>query len=218
MKGDNSITYSGVVLTFKSVKVQWLVKEILVFWSIGYIRFIGDDSEHKVDDSDDGWMLDSEEFGQEESEIVSESDCKTAMFTVEMCALWSSFTRPTPALLLLAPILLGLGEATHSELLGTKRVNQFSWYEIMVGNAMFQDQPKLSPLPQVRPHKSSPRRVSNKHEVYISPHRTTVTKTTPKGMSYCINKSPARVRQWAEHEQRILSMTLFSDIADISSF
>ncbi|KAK7113914.1 retinoblastoma-like protein 1 [Littorina saxatilis] len=54
------------------------------------------------------------------------------------------------------------------------------------------DQPKLSPLPQMRSHKASPRRVSNKHEVYISPHRTAVTKTTPKGMSYCINKSPAR--------------------------
>ncbi|XP_076470216.1 retinoblastoma-like protein 1 [Babylonia areolata] len=54
------------------------------------------------------------------------------------------------------------------------------------------DQPKLSPLPQLRSQKASPRRVSHNHEVYISPHRTAVTKTTPKGLSYCINKSPAR--------------------------
>ncbi|KAK7498153.1 hypothetical protein BaRGS_00010741 [Batillaria attramentaria] len=54
------------------------------------------------------------------------------------------------------------------------------------------DQPKLSPLPQMRLHTSSPRRVSKKHEVYISPHRTTLTKTTPTGMSFCINKSPAK--------------------------
>ncbi|KAL8603054.1 hypothetical protein ACOMHN_015619 [Nucella lapillus] len=54
------------------------------------------------------------------------------------------------------------------------------------------DQPKLSPLPQLRSQKASPRRVSNNYEVYISPHRTAVTKTTPKGLSYCINKSPAR--------------------------
>ena len=79
--------------------------------------------------------------------------------------------------------------------------SQLGWYT-------FQDQPKLSPLPQVRPHKSSPRRVSNKHEVYISPHRTTVTKTTPKGMSYCINKSPARVRPCAGNKQKNWSMSV----------
>ena len=37
-----------------------VVKEILVFWSIGYIFLMDDNSKHKVDDSDDGWMLDSE--------------------------------------------------------------------------------------------------------------------------------------------------------------
>ena len=41
------------------------------------------DSEHKVDDWDDGWVLDSEQIGEEESE-VSESDGNTAMLTVEM--------------------------------------------------------------------------------------------------------------------------------------
>ena len=49
----------------------------------GYILSV-DDSEHKVDDSDDGWVLDSEEIGEEESQIVSESDGNTAVSTVEM--------------------------------------------------------------------------------------------------------------------------------------
>ena len=31
MKGENSITSHCVVLTFKSVEIQWLFKEILVF-------------------------------------------------------------------------------------------------------------------------------------------------------------------------------------------
>ena len=34
-KVENSITSYCVVLTFKSAKIRWLVKEILVFWSIG---------------------------------------------------------------------------------------------------------------------------------------------------------------------------------------
>ena len=43
-----------------------------------------DNNDHKVDDSDSGWVLDSEEIGEEESEIVSDSDSNTAMLTVEM--------------------------------------------------------------------------------------------------------------------------------------
>ena len=42
------------------------------------------------------------------------------MLTVEIWAFLSGFSCPTPTLLLLAPILLGPGEATHSELLGMK--------------------------------------------------------------------------------------------------
>ena len=48
-----------------------------------YRLFMGDDSEHKVDDQDDGRVLDSEQIGEEESE-ASESDGNTAMLTVEM--------------------------------------------------------------------------------------------------------------------------------------
>ena len=72
-----------VVLTFESAKIQWLVKEILVFGSIDIYFFMDDDSEHKVDDSDDGWVLDSEQIWKEESEIVSESDGNTAMLLLK---------------------------------------------------------------------------------------------------------------------------------------
>ena len=37
------------------------------------------DSEHKVDDLDDGWVLNSERIREEESETVSESDGNTAV-------------------------------------------------------------------------------------------------------------------------------------------
>ena len=51
---------------------------------MGCILFTDDDSQHKVDDSDDGWVLNSEQIGEEESETVSESEGNTAMSTVEM--------------------------------------------------------------------------------------------------------------------------------------
>ena len=44
------------------------------------------------------------------------------MLTVEKQTFLSGFSRPVPTLCLLAPILLGLGEATHFDLLGTKSV------------------------------------------------------------------------------------------------
>ena len=53
---------------------------------------------------------------------MPESDGNSAMLSVEMLPFLSGFSCPTPTVLLLAPILLGPGEATHSELPGTKRV------------------------------------------------------------------------------------------------
>ena len=78
-----------------------------------------DDSKHSVEDSEDGWALDSEYTDEKESEIVSESDGNAAMLTVKMWAFLSIFSCPTQTALLLAPILLGPGEATHSESFGT---------------------------------------------------------------------------------------------------
>ena len=59
MKGESSITSYCIVLTFKSVKIWWLVKEILVFFlALDVYFFMADDSEEKVDDLDDAWVLD----------------------------------------------------------------------------------------------------------------------------------------------------------------
>ena len=86
-----------------------------------------DYSEHKVDDSNDGWVLDSEKVGEKESDIVSDSenDGNTAMLAAEIWVFLLGFSCPTPTLLLLAPILLWPGEATQLELLGTKRIKGF---------------------------------------------------------------------------------------------
>ena len=58
-KGRELTSYC-VVLTFKSAEIWWLFKEKLIFLSIGYKLFMDDDSEHKVNNSDDGWVPDSE--------------------------------------------------------------------------------------------------------------------------------------------------------------
>lgn len=58
------------------------------------------------------------------------------------------------------------------------------------------DAPPLSPLPPVRCHTTSPRRVSSKHSVYISPHKPTMRAQSPKSdtqrMLYCFNRSPSK--------------------------
>ena len=61
---------------------------------------------------------------KEESEDVSQSDGNTAKLTAKMWALPPGFSCPTPTLLHSAQISLELGKATHSELLGMKRVKR----------------------------------------------------------------------------------------------
>ena len=57
----------------------------------------------------------------------------------------------------------------------------------------FQTYVPLSPLPVVRSHSASPRRVSSKHAVYISPHKNAGRPLTPDSrMLYCFNRSPAK--------------------------
>ncbi|CAG2236659.1 RBL2 [Mytilus edulis] len=56
------------------------------------------------------------------------------------------------------------------------------------------DCPALSPLPMMKPQTLSPRRVSSKYPVYISPHKQINLKATPATgrMHYCFNRSPAK--------------------------
>ena len=55
------------------------------------------------------------------------------------------------------------------------------------------DAPPLSPLPVARPHMLSPRKVSNRHQVYVSPHKKPMTSPSRGGMTYVVSKSPAKV-------------------------
>ena len=55
-----------------------------------------------------------------------ESDGSIAMLAIEMRVFLLGFPSPTQTVLLLAPALFGLGEATHSKLLGTKMVKRLN--------------------------------------------------------------------------------------------
>ncbi|XP_061162475.1 retinoblastoma-like protein 1 isoform X1 [Saccostrea echinata] len=55
------------------------------------------------------------------------------------------------------------------------------------------DCPPLSPLPVVKSQSASPRRVSSKHPIYLSPHKPTLHATPmATGLSYSFQKSPAK--------------------------
>ena len=122
MKGQNSITSYCIVLTFKLAKTWWLVKELLVSKALGvYFLWILIESIKMMTQTMDGCSS-LNKLEVLESDVVSDSDGNTAVLTVKMWAFLSGFSCPTQILLLSAPILLGPGEVTHLELLGTKRV------------------------------------------------------------------------------------------------
>ncbi|XP_072024135.1 retinoblastoma-like protein 1 [Amphiura filiformis] len=61
------------------------------------------------------------------------------------------------------------------------------------GSTDLSSAPTLSPMPVVRPHQTSPRKVSSKHKVYISSHSDSTVHSPTKGnMMYYIQKSPAK--------------------------
>ena len=119
MKGQNSYC---IVLTFKSEKILWLVKEILVSKALGiYFLWILMASINMTTRTMYGCLI-VNKVGSWRLR-VSQSDGNTAVLSVEMWAFLSGFSCPTPTLLLFVPALFGPREATHWELLGMKRVN-----------------------------------------------------------------------------------------------
>ncbi|XP_072918384.1 retinoblastoma-like protein 1 isoform X2 [Hemitrygon akajei] len=52
--------------------------------------------------------------------------------------------------------------------------------------------PPLSPFPNVKPHPVSPRRISQQHAVYISPHKNGTSLTPRTAMMYRFNRSPSK--------------------------
>uniref|UniRef100_A0A8C3AFK9 Retinoblastoma-like protein 1 n=1 Tax=Cyclopterus lumpus TaxID=8103 RepID=A0A8C3AFK9_CYCLU len=60
------------------------------------------------------------------------------------------------------------------------------------------DAPPLSPFPAVRAQPLSPRRVSQRHSLYVSPHKNSAGGLTPTPFTYRINSSPSKVGRQAE--------------------
>uniref|UniRef100_A0A3Q3F9Y3 Retinoblastoma-like 1 (p107) n=1 Tax=Labrus bergylta TaxID=56723 RepID=A0A3Q3F9Y3_9LABR len=54
------------------------------------------------------------------------------------------------------------------------------------------DAPPLSPFPSVRAQPLSPRRVSQRHSLYVSPHKNAAGCLTPNSFTYRINSSPSK--------------------------
>uniref|UniRef100_A0A671WHN3 Retinoblastoma-like protein 1 n=1 Tax=Sparus aurata TaxID=8175 RepID=A0A671WHN3_SPAAU len=56
----------------------------------------------------------------------------------------------------------------------------------------YADAPPLSPFPSVRAQPLSPRRVSQRHSLYVSPHKNSAACLTPNSYTYRINSSPSK--------------------------
>ncbi|XP_077459439.1 retinoblastoma-like protein 1 [Stigmatopora argus] len=54
------------------------------------------------------------------------------------------------------------------------------------------DAPPLSPFPSVRCHPASPRRVSRRHSLYVSPHKASSGGPAPHAFTYRFNSSPSK--------------------------
>ncbi|KAM8914786.1 retinoblastoma-like protein 1 isoform 3-T3 [Spinachia spinachia] len=76
------------------------------------------------------------------------------------------------------------------------------------------DAPPLSPFPSVRAQPLSPRRVSQRHSLYVSPHKSSACCLTPNSFTYRINSSPAKelsdinrmIRQGSSSRKRAFTM------------
>nr|XP_057911502.1 retinoblastoma-like protein 1 isoform X2 [Doryrhamphus excisus] len=77
------------------------------------------------------------------------------------------------------------------------------------------DAPPLSPFPSVRAQPLSPRRISQRHSIYVSPHKGSAAATlTPNSLMYRINSSPSKelsdinrmIRQGSASRKRAFNM------------
>ncbi|CAN9512595.1 unnamed protein product [Ophioblennius macclurei] len=76
------------------------------------------------------------------------------------------------------------------------------------------DAPPLSPFPSVRAQPLSPRRVSQRHSLYVSPHKNSAGCLTPNSYTYRINSSPSKelsdinrmIRQGCASRKRAFTM------------
>ncbi|XP_062300088.1 LOW QUALITY PROTEIN: retinoblastoma-like protein 1 [Scomber scombrus] len=76
------------------------------------------------------------------------------------------------------------------------------------------DAPPLSPFPSVRAQPLSPRRISQRHSLYVSPHKNSAGCLTPNSYTYRINSSPSKelsdinrmIRQGSVSRKRAFTM------------
>ncbi|XP_061779729.1 retinoblastoma-like protein 1 isoform X1 [Nerophis lumbriciformis] len=76
------------------------------------------------------------------------------------------------------------------------------------------DAPPLSPFPSVQAQPLSPRRVSQRHSIYVSPHKGSAGCLTPNSLMYRINSSPSKdlsdinrmIRQGCASRKRAFNM------------
>ncbi|KAF7664249.1 hypothetical protein LDENG_00182580 [Lucifuga dentata] len=71
-------------------------------------------------------------------------------------------------------------------------VKMKSFVQRYVGHDNRSDAPPLSPFPSVRAQPLSPRRVSQRHSLYVSPHKNSAGCLTPNSYTYRINSSPSK--------------------------
>ena len=103
---ESSITSYCVVLMFKSAKIWRLVKELLVSETLGiFFPQILIASIKMMTRTMHGCLI-LNKLGRRRKKLCP-SDGNTAMLAVEMRAFLLGFSCPIPALLLLAPVLLG---------------------------------------------------------------------------------------------------------------
>ncbi|XP_067904818.1 retinoblastoma-like protein 1 isoform X2 [Heterodontus francisci] len=74
-------------------------------------------------------------------------------------------------------------------------VNRIKEFALKYSNVKLEcgvEAPPLSPFPNVKPHPVSPRRISQRHAVYISPHKNGTSLTPRTAMMYRFNRSPSK--------------------------
>ncbi|XP_076003457.1 retinoblastoma-like protein 1 [Genypterus blacodes] len=90
------------------------------------------------------------------------------------------------------------------------------------------DVPPLSPFPSVRAQPLSPRRISQRHSIYVSPHKNAAGCLTPNSYTYRINSSPSKelsdinrmIRQGCVSRKRAFTMegdVMMSSVCDSPS-